>query len=155
MATIRVEERAFDIGAEFAALCAGRTDIGGVGCFIGTVRDHANGRAVSAMTLEHYPAMTGAALGRIALEAEQRWNLLGCTIIHRVGRLCPGESIVLVLAAAPHRQAALDATGFLIDYLKTRAPFWKKEEFVDGDAGWVEAREDDTLAASRWHTPDA
>lgn len=153
MATIRVEARDFDVGAEFAALSADRTDIGGVGCFIGTVRDSAQGRTVTAMTLEHYPAMTTGALARIAEEAERRWNLLGCTIIHRVGRLYPGETIVLVLAAAAHRQAALDATGFLIDYLKTRAPFWKKEEFADGGAVWVDAREDDEAAATRWHAP--
>jgi len=155
MATIRVEERDFDIGAEFAALSAGRTDIGGIGCFIGTVRDSAKGRTVTAMTLEHYPAMTIAALARITEEAERRWDLLGCTIIHRVGRLLPGETIVLVLAAAPHRQAALDAVGFLIDYLKTRAPFWKKEEFADGGAGWVAARDDDEKAATRWHAPSS
>ena len=153
MATIRVQEQDFDIGAEFAALTSGRTDIGGIGCFVGTVRNSAGGRAITAMTLEHYPAMTGPALARIAEEAERRWSLLGCTIVHRVGRLRPGENIVLVLAAAPHRQAALDAAGFLIDYLKTRAPFWKREEFAEGGAAWVEAREGDEQAAARWHAP--
>lgn len=151
MATIRVREEDFDIGAEFAALTGGRTDIGGIGCFVGTVRDSAGGRSVAAMTLEHYPAMTEPALARIAEEAEGRWSLLGCTIVHRVGRLLPGENIVLVLAAAPHRQAALDAAGFLIDYLKTRAPFWKKEEFADGSAAaWVAAKADDDAAAKKW-----
>jgi molybdopterin synthase catalytic subunit len=153
MATIRVQEADFDIGAEFAALTAGRSDIGGIGCFVGTVRDQAGGRRIEAMTLEHYPAMTGPALARIVAEAERRWTLLGCTVIHRVGRLLPGENIVLVLAAAPHRQAALDATGFLIDFLKTRAPFWKKETFAEtGEEAWVEAREGDDAAAARWQS---
>ncbi len=151
MATIQVQEADFDIGASIAALTAGRTDIGGIGCFVGTVRDSAGGRSILAMTLEHYPAMTERALTRIATEAGTRWSLLGCTIIHRVGRLLPGENIVLVLAAAPHRQAALDAAGFLIDYLKTGAPFWKKEEFADGGAAaWVAAKADDEAAAARW-----
>jgi molybdopterin synthase catalytic subunit len=151
MATIRVQKADFDIGACFADLTAGRSDIGGIGCFVGTVRDTAGGRAITAMTLEHYPAMTERALAVIAGKAEQRWSLLGCTIIHRVGRLLPGENIVLVLAAAPHRQAALDAAGFLIDYLKTQAPFWKMEEFAGGEAAaWVAAKPDDDAAAARW-----
>ena len=150
MANIRVQTADFDIGAEFAALGAGRADIGGLGCFVGTVRDTAKGRKISAMTLEHYPAMTEAAMARIAAAAEQRWDLLGCTLIHRVGRLLPGENIVLVLAASPHRQAALDATGFLIDWLKTRAPFWKKETFLDGHEEWVSANDADDTAAARW-----
>jgi len=102
------------------------------------------------MTLEHYPGMTEPAMARIAATAEARWSLLGCTLLHRVGRLEPGANIVLVLAAAPHRQAALDATGFLIDWLKTRAPFWKKESFADGSEAWVDAREADEAAAARW-----
>ena len=150
MANIRVQTADFDIGAEFAALGAGRADIGGLGCFVGTVRDTAKGRKISAMTLEHYPAMTEAAMARIAAAAAQRWDLLGCTLIHRVGRLLPGENIVLVLAASPHRQAALDATGFLIDWLKTRAPFWKKETFLDGQEEWVSANDADDSAAARW-----
>ena len=150
MAIIRVQTADFDIGAEFAALGAGRADIGGLGCFVGTVRDTAKGRKITAMTLEHYPAMTEAAMARIADAAAQRWELLGCTLIHRVGRLLPGENIVLVLAASPHRQAALDATGFLIDWLKTRAPFWKKESFVDGTEEWVSANDADDAAAQRW-----
>jgi molybdopterin synthase catalytic subunit len=149
MARISVQDGDFDIGAEFAALTAGRTDIGGIGCFVGTVRGDA-GEGVAAMTLEHYPAMTERAVTRIAEEAERRWQLLGCTVIHRVGRLTAGENIVLVLAAATHRQPALDATAFLIDWLKTRAPFWKKEEFADGGATWVEARAADDAAAARW-----
>ena len=149
MAHIRVQLEDFDIGAEFAALTAGRTDIGGIGCFVGTVRADAGDR-VTAMTLEHYPAMTEPAIARIVEEAERRWSLLGCTVIHRFGRLIAGENIVLVLAAAAHRQPALDATAFLIDWLKTRAPFWKKEEFADGNSTWVEAREADEAAAARW-----
>lgn len=147
---VRVQAAAFDVGQEIAALLAGRTDIGGVGCFVGTVRDTAGGRAIAAMTLEHYPGMTERALAAIADTAMSRWPLLGCTLIHRVGRLRPGEAIVLVLAASPHRQAALDATAFLIDWLKIRAPFWKKEAFADGGEGWVDAREHDAAAASRW-----
>lgn len=151
MATVRVQEADFDIGAEFRQLLAGRTDVGGVGCFVGTVRDSAGGRRIRAMELEHYPAMTEPMLARIAAEAERRWGLLGCTVLHRAGRLHPGDNIVLVLAAAAHRQAALDATGFLIDFLKTKAPFWKKEAFADGgEDAWVEAREEDEAAASRW-----
>ena len=145
---IRVQREDFDIGAEFTAL--GRPDVGGLGCFVGTVRDTVRGRKIVSMTLEHYPAMTEPAMARIAAEAEQRWPLLGCTLIHRVGALSPGENIVLVLTASAHRQAALDATGFLIDWLKTRAPFWKKERFVDGEEGWVTANDADDVAAARW-----
>jgi molybdopterin synthase catalytic subunit len=148
MAKVRIQTDDFDIGAEFAALTAGRHDVGGIGCFVGTVRDE--GRRLAALTLEQYPAMTQRAMEAIAAEAERRWSLLGCTVIHRHGRMEPGENIVLVLAAAAHRQAALDATAFLIDWLKTRAPFWKKEEFVDGATAWVEARESDDHAAARW-----
>ncbi len=150
MARIKVQAADFDIGAEFAALSAGRTDIGGIGCFVGTVRNNALDQRVAAMTLEHYPAMTERAIARITEEAERRWGLLGCTVIHRVGRLVAGDNIVLVLAAAAHRQAALDATAFLIDWLKTKAPFWKREEFADGGGAWVEAREADDAAAARW-----
>lgn len=147
---MRVQAADFDIAAETAALTAGRADIGAIGSFLGTVRDVAGGRTITAMTLEHYPGMTERAMARIAAEAERRWPLLGCTLIHRIGRLLPGENIVLVLAASPHRHAALEATGFLIDWLKTAAPFWKKESFVDGSEGWVEARETDDAAAARW-----
>jgi molybdopterin synthase catalytic subunit len=178
MARISVQRQDFDIGAEIAALTAGRTDIGGIGCFVGTVRDNPNpapagmpgpggtprpepgpgqksgteGRPapVAAMTLEHYPGMTERAISRITDDAERRWSLLGCTVIHRVGRLMAGENIVLVMAAASHRQAALDATAFLIDWLKTKAPFWKREEFSDGRGEWVDAREADDAAAARW-----
>ena len=150
MATIRVQAADFDIGAEIAAIAAGRTDIGGIGCFVGTVRDTTGGRAITALALQHYPGMTERALAGIAAEAERRWSLLGCTVIHRVGRLAPGDNIVLVVAASTHRQAALEATGFLIDWLKTRAPFWKQEHFADGGAAWVEGRAEDEVAAARW-----
>jgi len=150
MAHIKIQTEDFDIGAEIAALTAGRTDIGGIGCFIGTVRDNAGGRPIAALTLEHYPGMTERAMARIADEAHRRWSLLGCTLIHRVGRLEPGDNIVLVVAVSAHRQAALDATAFLIDWLKTRAPFWKKERFTDGGEAWVAARESDADAAARW-----
>ena len=150
MATIRVQPGRFDVAAELAALTAGRTDIGGIGCFVGTVRDAPAGRPIAAMTLEHYPGMTERAMAAIAAEAERRWSLLGCTLVHRVGRLAPGEPIVLVLAASAHRAAALEATAFLIDWLKTRAPFWKKEAFADGTEAWVAARDADAEAAARW-----
>ena len=150
--TIRVQAEDFDIGAEFAALGKGRADIGGLGCFVGTVRETAKGRKIVSMTLEHYPVMTEAAMARIAAEATKRWPLLGVTLIHRVGTLLPGENIVLVLTASAHRQAALDATGFLIDWLKTRAPFWKKESFAGGGDAWVQANEADDEAAAKWAT---
>jgi molybdopterin synthase catalytic subunit len=158
MARISVQTEDFDTGAEIAALTAGRTDIGGIGCFIGTVRDQpgpkdaAASSPVVAMTLEHYPGMTERAIERIVASAEARWPLLGCTVIHRVGTLKVGENIVLVIAASSHRQAALDATAFLIDWLKTKAPFWKREEAFDGQGTWVEAREADDDAAARWYS---
>jgi len=151
MAKVRVQTQDFDIGAECAALTAARTDIGGIGCFIGTVRAAPPGeRPLTAMTLEQYPGMTQRALENIAAEAERRWELLGCTVIHRHGRLELGANIVLVIAAAAHRQAALDATSFLIDWLKTKAPFWKQEHFADGTDHWVEAKSSDDTAAARW-----
>ena len=108
------------------------------------------GRSLRALTLEHYPGMTERAIGAIATEAERRFGLLGCTVLHRVGTLGIGEGIVLVLAAAPHRGDALAATGFLIDWLKTKAPFWKRQDFEDGSSEWVEARDADDAAAGRW-----
>ncbi len=149
-ARIVVQQHDFDTGAEIARLTHARTDIGGIGCFVGTVRSSPAGRPLAALILEHYPAMTQPALARIASDAARRWELLGCTVIHRVGRLRPGENIVLVLAASAHRHAALEATSFLIDWLKTKAPFWKKEEFADGGTVWVPARETDGAAAARW-----
>lgn len=150
MARVVVEQADFNLNAECAALTAGRADVGGIGCFVGIVRGDADGRELEALVLEHYPAMTERAIGRIAAEAERRWNLLGCTVIHRVGRLRTGDNIVLVLAAAAHRQAALEATEFLIDWLKTKAPFWKKEVFADGADAWVQARGADDQMAARW-----
>ena len=152
MVTIRVQAAPFDVGAEMQILTGGRTGIGGIGCFVGTVRDIAGGRRITAMSLEHYPGMTEQAMAAIAAEASRRWDLLGITLIHRVGTLQPGEGIVLVLAASAHRGAALEATSFLIDWLKTDAPFWKKEFFAEGGAAWVTARAEDNAAADRWKT---
>jgi molybdopterin synthase catalytic subunit len=147
MPRILVQESPFDLAAETALLTAGRMDIGGLASFVGLCRAD---DGLSALVLEHYPGMTERALGRIADQAWSRWNLTGCTIIHRVGRLLPGDAIVLVLTAAPHRAAALESCAFLIDWLKTGAPFWKREEFSGGRARWVEARASDDMAASRW-----
>jgi len=147
MARILVQEALFDMATESAALTAGRTDIGGVASFLGVCRGD---DALAAMVLEHYPGMTERALGRIAAEAEARWPLTGCTVIHRVGRILPGEPIVLVLTASAHRAAALESCAFLIDWLKTKAPFWKREEFADGDARWVATKNEDDAAAARW-----
>lgn len=149
MAVIRVQSEPFDAAVEMALLTSGRTDIGGLGCFMGIVRGNAN-NSLAALTLEHYPGMTERSLAAIAAIAEARWNLHGCTLIHRIGRLEPGAPIVLVLTAAAHRDAALEATSFLIDWLKTKAPFWKSEEFTDGTKAWVDARETDDVAAARW-----
>lgn len=147
MARVAIQEAAFDLGSETAALTAGRTDVGGVASFVGVCRAD---DGLDAMVLEHYPGMTERAIARIAAEAEARWPLSGCTVIHRVGRLCPGEPIVLVLTASAHRIAALESCAFLIDWLKTRAPFWKREEFADGRSRWVDARAEDDAIAARW-----
>jgi molybdopterin synthase catalytic subunit len=146
---IAVQQEAFDLGAEVDALRAGRTDIGAVASFVGLARDLNEGLGVSAMTLEHYPGMTEKALGAIVEEARRRWPLQDVTVIHRVGRLLPGDPIVLVAVAAAHRGEAFAACEFLMDYLKTRAPFWKKEETPDGER-WVEARASDDASAARW-----
>jgi len=146
---VRVQTGDFNIGAEIAALTAGRADIGAVVTFTGLVRDVAGGEPISAMELEHYPGMTEKALAAIEAEAHQRWQLQGTTVIHRHGRLAPGDRIVLVIAASAHRQAAFEAAEFLMDYLKTRAPFWKKEHAPDGGR-WVDARDADDAAAERW-----
>jgi molybdopterin synthase catalytic subunit len=150
---IRVQEGAFDVGAELAALSAGRTDIGAVASFVGLVRDHAGEQPIGAMTLEHYPGMTEKKLAEIETEAHARWPLQASLIVHRYGRMLPGEAIVLVATASQHRAAALDACAFLIDWLKTKAPFWKLEETPE-DAGaaarWVEARVADDRVAARW-----
>ena len=147
MATVRVQQASFDLGAEATALAAGRHDVGGMASFVGLCRAD---DGLAAMTLEHYPGMTERAIEAIAAAAEARWPLTGCTIIHRVGRLPPGEPIVLVLTASPHRAAALESCAFLIDWLKTRAPFWKREEFADGRERWVEATAEDAAATARW-----
>jgi molybdopterin synthase catalytic subunit len=147
--TVRVQEQDFDVGAELAALTAGNHGIGGLGVFVGLVRDMADGSSVAGMTLEHYPGMTERQLEAIEAEARARWPLAASLIVHRVGRLEPGDNIVLVACASAHRQAALDATAFLIDWLKTKAPFWKLEETPQGEH-WVDARESDDAAAARW-----
>ena len=144
---IAIQEAPFDLAAETAALTAGRVDVGGIASFLGVCR---GGGGLVAMTLEHYPGMTESALRAIRDRAAARWPLLGCTVIHRVGRILPGEAIVLVLTASPHRAAALESCAFLIDWLKTRAPFWKSEEFADGTARWVESRDEDESATARW-----
>ncbi|NKC30006.1 molybdenum cofactor biosynthesis protein MoaE [Falsiroseomonas selenitidurans] len=147
---VRVQEAGFDLAAEAARLTEGRTDIGGLASFVGLCRAD---DGLAALVLEHYPGMTERALARIAQEAWGRWPLTGCTVIHRVGRLVPGEPIVLVLTASAHRAAALDACAFLIDWLKTSAPFWKREEFADGASRWVAAKAEDDAAAARWAKP--
>ncbi|MGL4962206.1 MAG: molybdopterin synthase catalytic subunit MoaE [Inquilinus sp.] len=146
---VRVQEADFDVGAEMAALSDGRSDVGGVASFVGLVRDIAGGTAVTAMTLEHYPGMTERQLEEIEAEARSRWPLLEVRIVHRVGRLEPGDRIMFCGAASAHRGAALEACAFLMDWLKTKAPFWKKEETPAGER-WVEARAEDDEAAARW-----
>ena len=149
---VRIQAEDFDTGAEIARLTAGRTDIGAVVTFSGLCRDEA-GR-LTALELEHYPGMAEAEIARIADEAVGRWPLTGLAAIHRYGRIAPGENIVLVVAASAHRQAAFEAASFLMDYLKSRAPFWKKEHRADGSASnWVEAKDADDKAAARWKTP--
>ena len=143
---IRVQHEDFDVGAELAGLAAGDRGVGGVASFVGLVREIAAG---GAMTLEHYPGMTEKKLSEIEAEAQRRWPLAASLIIHRYGRLEPGDRIVLVATASSHRQAALEACSFLIDWLKTAAPFWKLEE-VGGESRWVEARDSDDAAAARW-----
>lgn len=146
---ISVQTDPFDIGTETAAISQGRTDIGALASFIGLARDTNSGSEVRAMTLEHYPAMTEKALAAIVDEALQRWTLLDVTLIHRVGRLLPGDPIVLVIVASSHRAEAFAACEFLMDALKTRAPFWKKEETPAGER-WVKARVSDGVAMERW-----
>jgi molybdopterin synthase catalytic subunit len=148
-ATIRLQSTDFDVAAEAALLTRGRKDIGAVVTFTGICRDAEAGEPVAAMTLEHYPGMAEAEIARHVEEAEARWPLLGVTVIHRYGRLVPGDNIVVVVTAASHRGDAFAAGEFLMDYLKTRAPFWKKEERQDG-ASWVDAKSSDDTAAERW-----
>ena len=150
--SVRVQEADFDVSAEIAKLTAGDTGIGAVATFIGKVRGEAHGAALSSMTLEHYPGMTEAELGQIESEAQDRFKLSGSLIVHRVGTLRPGDTIVLVITCAPHRGDAFAANEFLMDYLKTRAPFWKKEAVSTGEGRWVDARDGDDDAATRWQT---
>ena len=145
---IRVQAEDFDIGSEITKLTAGRSDIGAVVSFTGLVRDMA-GAPLKAMTLEHYPGMTEKSLAGIEAEARARWPLQDCLIIHRYGRLKPGDRIVLVITASPHRDAAFDAARFLMDWLKTEAPFWKYEETGEGSK-WVESKASDDEAALKW-----
>jgi molybdopterin synthase catalytic subunit len=146
---IRVQEAAFELGAELDAMRAGRTDMGAIVSFLGTVRDLHDGLSVHALTLEHYPGMTEAALAEIVEQAYERWRLLDVRVIHRVGRLLPSDPIVLVAVSSAHRGDAFAACEFVMDWLKTKAPFWKKEETSAGTR-WVEARATDDEAAARW-----
>ena len=148
-ATIRIQQADFDVAQEIAVLTKGRTDIGAVVTFSGICRGSENGEPIAALTLEHYPGMAEAEIGRHADEALARWPLQGLTIVHRFGRIAPGENIVLVVTASSHRQAAFEAAEFLMDYLKTNAPFWKREESAKGTS-WIEARDHDDDAAARW-----
>lgn len=149
---IRVQREDFDTGTEIAKLTAANRRIGGVASFVGLVREMADGSAISAMTLEHYPGMTEKKLAEIESEACRRWPLDATLIIHRYGRLEPGERIVLVVTASAHREAALASCAFLIDWLKTKAPFWKLEETAGGSA-WVATRAEDDVAADSWNKP--
>jgi molybdopterin synthase catalytic subunit len=151
--TVRIETADFDVSAEIERLTRGDTNVGAVASFIGKVRGGAAGSALLSMTLEHYPGMTEAELESIESEAVARFRLSASSIVHRVGTLLPGDNIVLVITCAPHRRDAFEACEFLMDYLKTRAPFWKKETGADGSAHWVDARECDESAAARWIKP--
>ena len=146
---IRVQQDAFDVGAELLALKRGRSDIGGTALFVGSVRELSGDKQISAMTLEHYPGMTEKALEDIETEARKRFPIDDVLIIHRHGRLLPGDDIVLVICTSAHREAAFNACQFLMDWLKTRAPFWKLEEGVAGSI-WVESKTSDDVAADRW-----
>ena len=147
--TIRIQEADFDVALEIATLTKGRTDIGAIVSFSGICRGSENDEAIAALTLEHYPEMAEAEIARHADTALSRWPLTGLTVVHRVGRITPGENIVLVVTASAHRQAAFQAAEFLMDYLKANAPFWKREESAGG-ANWIEARDHDDDAAARW-----
>ncbi len=148
--SVSVQVEDFDIAREVSALTEGRTDIGAIVTFTGTVRGASAGAEFSSMTLEHYPGMTEAELTRVEAEANTRWPLQGTRIIHRIGTLAPGDNIVLVVTASAHRHAAFEAAAFLMDYLKSRAPFWKKETDAKGEGRWVDARESDDAALERW-----
>ncbi len=150
--TIRLQREPFDSAAETAKLTRGRSDIGAVVTFAGICRGEENGKPIAALTLEHYPGMAEAEIARHVEEARRRWSLLGVTVVHRYGRILPGEDIVLVVTASSHRHDAFAAAEFLMDYLKTRAPFWKRVEQA-GAATWVEAKSSDDCAADRWTRP--
>lgn len=146
---ISIQAQDFNVADEIAAMATGHTDVGAVVTFSGLCRDEAG--TLAALELEHYPGMAEAEIRRIAMEAAGRWPLRGLTVIHRHGRIRPGENIVLVVTASAHRQAAFEAADFLMDYLKSRAPFWKKEHRADGtEGGWIEAKDSDDEAAARW-----
>jgi molybdopterin synthase catalytic subunit len=147
--TIRIQQADFDIAQEISALTTGRTDIGAVVTFSGICRGAQGSEPIAALTLEHYPGMAEAEIARHAETAASRWPLTGLTVIHRVGRIEPGENIVLVVTSSAHRHAAFEAAEFLIDYLKAHAPFWKREEGASG-TDWVDARDHDDAAAERW-----
>lgn len=146
---VRVQREDFDTGVEIKRLTAGRTDIGAIVTFTGTVRGGGE-PAIATMTLEHYPGMTEAELERVEAEAHTRWPLQASLIVHRFGKLQPGDNIVLVVTASPHRKAAFESAEFLMDYLKTRATFWKKEADAQGNGEWVDARDSDDAAVARW-----
>jgi len=148
--TVRVQSEDFDLGHELDTMTRGNTGIGGLCSFVGLVRDMNDGAGVGGMILEHYPGMTEKMLEEIEAQAHERWPLQASLIIHRYGPLQPGDRIVLVAAASPHRDAAFQACNFLIDWLKTKAPFWKAEQLDSGETRWVEAREGDEKAASKW-----
>ena len=152
--SISVQTEDFDVSTELAALRADDASIGAVVNFVGLVRDRNDGAQVAAMTLEHYPGMTERALEKIVVEAGERWSLAAARVIHRVGTLHAQDQIVLVATASPHRGDAFEACAFIMDYLKTRAPFWKREDTPTGSR-WVEARESDEDAAARWDKPGA
>jgi len=152
MPRVRVQPDDFDVGRELESLTRGRTVVGGLASFVGLVRDANDGRSVRGMTLGHYPGMTEKALEDICAQAHARWDLIDTLVIHRVGPLAPGDRIVLVGVASAHRGEAFAACEFIMDYLKTSAPFWKKEDTGEG-AHWVEARESDDAAARRWKGP--
>jgi molybdopterin synthase catalytic subunit len=150
--TVRLQQEQFDAGVEAAALTRGRTDIGALVTFTGICRGAESGEPIAALTLEHYPGMAEAEIARHVEEAKARWPLMGVTVIHRYGRIAPGENIVLVVTASSHREAAFAAAEFLMDYLKTQAPFWKQVESKTGKT-WVEAKDADDAAAARWQKP--
>ena len=149
MPRVRVQTADFDVGRELDTLTRGRSDVGGLASFVGLVRDANDGSAIKGMTLEHYPGMTERALEDICSQAHARWDLIDTLVIHRVGSLIPGDRIVLVGVASAHRGEAFEACEFIMDFLKTRAPFWKREDTSDGSR-WVEARASDDVAAGRW-----